>query len=80
MLPIAGWTDWAEILCGHSGVAGGGGVMDKKLFFSNFFFHGQRRALQLVMLYNNKLALFYIISRYFFNLHRNTIKSNLYFQ
>ena len=32
-----GWTDWAEILWGHS-----------KFFYFYFFFHGQRRALQLV--------------------------------
>ena len=43
------WTDWAEIFCGHSGVAEG--VIGKKnrTFFQIFFFHGQRRALQLAI-------------------------------
>ena len=62
MLRIASqtdWTDWAEFLCGHSGVAGG--VLQAKnskkkfthflkiFFFQHFFCHGQRRALQLVL-------------------------------
>ena len=49
------WTEWTEIFCGHSWVAGG--VIGKKIgcfslkvyFFKIFFFpHEQRRALQLV--------------------------------
>ena len=50
-----GWTDWADIFCGHSGVAEGwhrlkknSKIFFKIYFFSTFFFHGQRRALQLV--------------------------------
>ena len=43
-----GWTDWAEIFCGHSWVAGG--LKNPIFFFQNFFFHEQRRALQLVFI------------------------------
>ena len=35
------WTDWAEFFRGQSWVGGG--------CFPNIFFHGQRRALQLVL-------------------------------
>ena len=34
MLSIAGWTDWAEIFCEHSWVAGGCYMLKKK--FSAF--------------------------------------------
>ena len=44
-----GWTNWTEFFCGHSGVA----RRCYRLIFSNFcfqiFFHGQRRALQVVL-------------------------------
>ena len=53
-----GWTDWAEIFCVHSLVAGGCYKLKNrnfffkfvffKIFFFKFFFHGPRRALQLV--------------------------------
>ena len=57
-----GWTEWAEIFCGHSWVVGFRGCLRLKktrnfvlqvkicfkFFFSIFFCHGQRRALQLV--------------------------------
>ena len=45
-----GWTDWAEIFCEHSWVAGGGGCFKLKKFdiFFKFFIHRQRSALQLV--------------------------------
>ena len=52
-----GWTDWAEIVCGHSWVAGGCYRLKKldfffqNIFFFYIFFHGQRRALQLVFIY-----------------------------
>ena len=41
MLPIAGWTEWAEFFCGHSKVAGE--------CLRLIFFHGQRRALYIVI-------------------------------
>ena len=44
-----GWTDWAEIFCGHSEVAGGCHRLKKFEIFSFKIFHGQRRALQLVV-------------------------------
>ena len=45
------WTDWADIFCGHSGVAGGWHRLKKirKFFFQNLFFHGQQWALPLVL-------------------------------
>ena len=46
-----GWTDWADIFCGHSWVAGGCYRLKKfKFFFQNFFFRKffYPRALQLV--------------------------------
>ena len=50
-----GWTDWAEIFCGHLWVAGGcyrlkknSNFFPENVFIKIFFFHGQRRALQLV--------------------------------
>jgi len=35
-----GWTDWAEICCGHSGVAGGVIGFKKSKFVKNIFFTG----------------------------------------
>ena len=40
-----GWTDWAEIFCKHSWVAGGCYRLKK----SKKQFNAQRRALQLVI-------------------------------
>ena len=42
-----GWTDWAEICCGHLWVAGEC-YKPKKNFIFKKRFQGQRRALQLV--------------------------------
>ena len=39
-----GWTEWADIFCGHSGIPGGCFRLNKfefffpKFFFSKFFF------------------------------------------
>ena len=42
MFPIAGqtngWTDWDEIFCGHSWVAGGDKGKIINFFFRDFFF------------------------------------------
>ena len=48
-----GWTEWAEIFCGHTWVVGEFYRLKKvRIFFltlkKKFFFHMQRRALQLV--------------------------------
>ena len=55
MLPIASqpnsWTQWAEILFGHSWVAWGcHRLKNSNIFVLKFFFPRQRRALQLVNL------------------------------
>ena len=50
-----GLTDWTKICCWHSWVVGGKLLSEKtsknifSTFLSNIFFHGQRRALQLVL-------------------------------
>ena len=70
MSPIAGqtaWTEWGEFFCGHSRVAEKCLRITKKsnfFSFSNFdFFHGQCRALQLVIFIKNVLSIrmFYFI-------------------
>jgi len=65
-----GWTEWAEIFCGHSWVCVECFSLKKLILFSKvffifffkfyFIFHGQRRALQLVvyqvMMYANSFT------------------------
>ena len=44
-----GWIDWAEIFCGHTGVAGECYMRIFSHFLKTFYFHWQNRVLQLVL-------------------------------
>ena len=56
MLPIAGQTAGLiglNFLCRHSWMAGDCNRQKNRNFFPKVFFHGQRRALQIVMIKTN---------------------------